>query len=52
MLQKSSNYLREVKVAIQMEDIYKDRVFNWDQAATYEDCARGWYLDNLQQLII
>lgn len=33
MLQKSSNYLREVKVAIQMEDIYKDRVFNWDQAA-------------------
>ena len=26
-------YLREIKAAIQMEDIPKDLVFNWDQIA-------------------
>ena len=26
-------YLREIKAAIQMEDIPKDLVFNWDQTA-------------------
>ena len=42
-------YLREIKAAIQMEDIPKDLVFNWDQTAMKIVPGGTWTMEKKEQ---